>query len=150
MCSQGYVWQSQKYDSYQKGVPAWVGKRRSGFSICPSGKVLAWLLLPKRVFKCQFSYIWKSFGEVGLSQLLCVDWLLAWNVVSSQAGPQQFDTPMERASRYELPGATCFLCEAISGFTASVAPHRSLGLQWWAIPPYCCLIREAQVDCSLC
>jgi len=31
---------------------------------------------------------------VGLSQLLCVDWLLAWNVMSSQAGL----SPMEWAS----------------------------------------------------
>jgi len=28
----------------------------------------------------------KSFGEVGLSQLLCIDWLLAWNVMLSEAG----------------------------------------------------------------
>ena len=28
----------------------------------------------------------KSFGKVRLSQLLCTDWLLAWNVVSSEAG----------------------------------------------------------------
>jgi len=86
MCSQGYVWQSQRHDSYQKGVPSWGGKRGSGPSTCPSGEVLAWLLLPKRVFKCQFLYVWKYFCEVGLSQLLCIDWLLAWNVVSSEAG----------------------------------------------------------------
>jgi len=35
-----------------KGVHSWGGKRSSGSSACPSGKVLAWLLLPKRVFKC--------------------------------------------------------------------------------------------------
>ena len=86
MCSRGYVWQSQRRDSYQKGVPSWGGKRGSGPSTRPSGEVLAWLLLPKRVFKCQFLYVWKSFCEVGLSQLLCIDWLLAWNVVSSEAG----------------------------------------------------------------
>jgi len=28
----------------------------------------------------------KSFCEVGRSQLLCIDWLLAWNLVSSEAG----------------------------------------------------------------
>jgi len=28
----------------------------------------------------------KSFCEVGLSQLLCIYWLLAWNVMSSEAG----------------------------------------------------------------
>jgi len=56
-------------------------KRGSGSSTRPSCKVLAWLLLPKRVFKCQFSYVWKSFCELGLSQLLCISWLLAWNVV---------------------------------------------------------------------
>jgi len=61
-------------------------KRGSGPLTHPVGEVLAWLLLPKRVFKCQFSSVWKSFCEVGLSQLLCIDWLLAWNVVSSEAG----------------------------------------------------------------
>jgi len=49
----------------------------------PSGEVLTWLLLPKRVFKRQFLYVWKSFCKVGLCQSLCIDWLLAWNVVSS-------------------------------------------------------------------
>ena len=86
MFSWGYVWQSQRRDSYQKGVPAWGGKRHSGPSTRPSGKVLPWLLLPKRLLKCQVLYVWKSFCEVGLSQLLCVDCLLAWNVVSSQVG----------------------------------------------------------------
>jgi len=62
------------------------GKRGSGLSTRPSGEVLSWLLLPKRVFKCQFLYVWKSFCEVGLSQSLCIDWLLAWNVLSSEAG----------------------------------------------------------------
>jgi len=62
------------------------GKRGSGPLTRPSGEILTWLLLPKRVFKRQFLYVWKSFCEVGLSQLLCIDWLLAWNVVSSEAG----------------------------------------------------------------
>jgi len=86
MCSRGYAWQSQRRDSYKKGVPSWGGKRGSGPSTCPSGEVLAWLLLPKRVFKCQFLNVWKSFCELELSQLLCIDWLLAWNVMSSEAG----------------------------------------------------------------
>jgi len=62
------------------------GEERFSLSTCPSGEVLTWLLLPKRVFKCQFVYVWKSFCKVGLSQLLCIDWLLVWNVVSSEAG----------------------------------------------------------------
>ena len=78
-------------------------KRGSGLSTRPSGEVLAWLLLPKRVFKCQFLYVWKSFCEVRLSQLLCIDWLLAWNVVSVRSGTQQCDTPSERASWYVHP-----------------------------------------------
>jgi len=86
MCSWGYVWQSQRRDSCQKGVPSWGGKRGSGSSTHLLGRVLAWLLLQREFFKCQILYLWKSFCEVGLSQLLCVDWLLAWNVVSSQAG----------------------------------------------------------------
>jgi len=45
------------------------GKRGSGLSSRPAGKVLAWLLLPKRVFKCQLFYVLKSFGEVELSEL---------------------------------------------------------------------------------
>ena len=86
MCSRGYVWQSQRCNSYQKGVISWGRKRGSGPSTRPSGEVPAWLLLPKRVLKCQFLYVQKSFCEVGLSQLLCAHWLLARNIVLSQAG----------------------------------------------------------------
>jgi len=55
------------------------GKRGSGSSTRPAGKVL----LPKRVLKCQLLYVLKFFGEVGLSELLSVDLLLAWKVSSS-------------------------------------------------------------------
>jgi len=79
------------------------GKRGSGPLTRPSGDVLTWLLLPKRVSKCQFWYVWKSLGEVGLSQWFRVDWPLAWRVVSSQAGLG----PTERASWYVLRGARC-------------------------------------------
>jgi len=62
-----------------------------------------------------------------------------------RSGTQQCDTPSERASWYVYSGAVCALSkaisEAISGCAASTAPHRSLSLQWWAIPPYFCLIR---------
>jgi len=58
-----------------------------------------------------------------------------------RSGTQQFDTPSEQASLYAHPGAICALSEAIPGYVASAEPHRSLGLQWWAIPPYFCLIR---------
>jgi len=58
-----------------------------------------------------------------------------------RSGTQQFDMPMEQASWCVLPGASCSLSKAISGCVASAAPHRSLGLQWWAIPPYFGLIR---------
>jgi len=40
----------------------------------------------QREFSSANFYVWKSFCEVGLSQLLCIDWLLVWNVVSSEAG----------------------------------------------------------------
>jgi len=46
-----------------------------------------------------------------------------------RSGTAEFDTPMERASWYALPGAISSLLEAISGCAASAAPHRSLGLQ---------------------
>ena len=63
------------------------GRRRgSGPLTRLSGKVLTWLLLPIKSFSSADFNVWKSFGEVGLSQLLCVDWLLAWNVMSSEAG----------------------------------------------------------------
>ena len=42
---------------------------------------------------------------MGLSHLLCVHWLLAWNVVS-QTGLGSY-TPSEWASWYALPGAIC-------------------------------------------
>jgi len=79
------------------------GKRGLGPLTSPSGKVLVWLLLPKIVFKCQFLYVWKSFGKVRLSQLLCVDWLLAWNVTLSQVGLGL----TEQASWYVLREAKC-------------------------------------------
>jgi len=111
----------------------------------PSGEVLAFLLLPKRVFKCQFLYVWKSFCEVGLSQLLCMDWLLVWNVVSSEAGLSSVSRLRSGHLGMCYLGAICALSkaisEAISDCAASTGPHRSLGLQWWAIPSYFCLIR---------
>ena len=145
MCSQGYVWQSQRCDSYQKGVPSWGGMRGSGPSTHPSGEVLAWLLLPKRVINCQLLYVWKIFLRGGTKSII-VYWLalgMECRVVSS--GTQQFDMPSERASWYALPGAICALSKAISGCTASTCPHRSLGLQWWAIPPYFCLISTSKL-----
>jgi len=57
---------------------------------------------------------------MGLSQLLCVDWVLVWNVVSSEVGLWQFDMPLEWASWYVLKGTICFLSEATSGCMASV------------------------------
>jgi len=108
-----------------------------------SGKVLAWLLLPKRVFKCQFLYVWKSFGEVGLSQLLCVHWLLAWNDVSSQTG---LSSLTQLWSGYLC---MCFQGPSVLYPKQSLVPHRSLDLQWWAIPPYFCLTTYMQVNCSL-
>jgi len=61
---------------------------------------------------------------------------------------QQFNMPPERASWYVLRRAICSLSEATSGCVASAGPHRSLDLQWWAIPPYFCLIR-GDVICKL-
>jgi len=79
----------------QKGVPSWGRKRGLGPSTCQV-RFLLGSSSPKRVFKCQFLYVLKYFGKVGLSQLLRVDWLLAWSVLSSQAGA----SPMEWASWY--------------------------------------------------
>ena len=150
MCSWGYSWQSQRGDSYQKGVPSWGGKRGSGLLTRPSGEVLAWLLLPKRVFKCQILYVWKIFLRGGTKSITMCRLVLGMECRVVRSGTPQFDTPLERAWWYALPGAICSLSEAISGFAASVAPHRSLGLQWWAIPPYFCLIRWAPANSSLC
>jgi len=52
---------------------------------------------------------------------------------------QWFDTPSKGGSSYVLRGAICVLSEAISGYAASITPHRSQDLQWWAITLYFCL-----------
>jgi len=60
---------------------------------------------------------------VGLSQLLCVDWLLAWHVVFSEAR-------LSSSARPWGGGLVCawwggpfwFLSEATSGCAACVAP----------------------------
>jgi len=41
-----------------KRCPFFWGKRGSGPSAYPSGKVFIWLVLQQRVFKCQFLYFW--------------------------------------------------------------------------------------------
>ena len=135
MCSQGYVQQSQRRDSYQKGVSSWWGKRGSGSSTHPSGKVLAWLLLPKRVVKCQFLCVWKIFLWGGTKSIIMCPLALVMECCVVTSGIQQFDMPMEWASWYALLGATCSLSEETSDCAGSSAPHRSLSLQWWAIPP---------------
>jgi len=61
----------------------------------------------------------KSFCKVGLNQLLCIDWLLAWNGMSSEAG---LSSLTRLWSRHLGPGAICSLSEAISGCTASTTP----------------------------
>jgi len=142
MCSWGYVWQSQRRDSYQKGISSWRVKRGSGSSARPSGKVLTWLLLPKRVFKCQFLYVWKIFLWGGTKSIIVYRLALGMECRVIRSGTQQCDTPAEWASWYALLGAICALSEAVSGYTASAAPHRSLDWQWWAVPPYFCLISE--------
>ena len=48
------------------------GKRGSGPSTCPSGKVF----ISSAIFYI-FDKSLADLGKVGLSQLLCVDWLLA-------------------------------------------------------------------------
>jgi len=62
------------------------GKRSSGPSSRPTGKVFASLLLPREFSSANFICL-KIFWQGGTSQLLCVSWLFAWNVVSSEAGP---------------------------------------------------------------
>ena len=136
----GYVWQSQRCDSYQKAcIPSWGGNRGSGPSTHPSGEVLACLLLPKRVFKCQFLYVWKFFCEVGLSQLWCIDLALGVECRVVRSGTQQCDTPSERASWYVYSGAICALSkaisEAISGCAASAGAPQITEFTVMGYPP---------------
>jgi len=60
------------------------GKRGSGLSTCLSGKGFTWLLLLREFSGANF-YTFEIFGKVGRNLLLCVDWFLAWYVVSSEA-----------------------------------------------------------------
>jgi len=129
MCFWGYVGQSQRRDSYQKGVPSSGGKRGSGPSSHLSGKVLAWLLLPKRVFNCQFLCVWKIFLQGGTQPIIVYRLALGMAGRVVRSGTRPSDTLSERASWYARPGAICAFCEAISDCTASVVPHRSLGFQ---------------------
>ena len=135
MCSRGYAWQSQRCDSYQKGVTSWEGKRGSGPSTHPSGEVLAWLLLLKRVFKCQFLYVWKSFCEVGLSQLLCVDWLLgSWRGMSC-CHKQDSAVRLAYGAGILLcaqEGHLCFICSNL--WLCSL--HRAPQITWFTVMGY--------------
>ena len=85
MCSWGYILQVRGA-TLTKNASLLGREERFRPSTCLLGRVLTLFLLPKRVFKCQSLYVWKSLCEVGLSQFLCIDWLLAWNVVSPEAG----------------------------------------------------------------
>ena len=106
-------------------------KRGSGLLTCLSGKVFAWLLLQRGFSKVNF-YTIEVFGEVGQSQLLCVNWLssVVWCVLRGRT---------QQLSR----GGLLFLSEATSGCAAFIIPQGSLSLQWWAITPYFCLISKA-------
>ena len=100
---------------------------------------------PKESFQVPIFICLEIFLRGGTKSII-VYWLalgMEYHVVRS--GTQQCDTPQEQASWYVHMGAICALSkaisEAISVCEASAVPHRSLGLQWWAIPPYFCLIR---------
>jgi len=127
-----------------KASPLWGEEkfRGSGPSTRPSGKVFAWLLLRREFSNANF-----YTSENLLTRWAEVNYYVLIGMVCCvvRSGTRQFNTPLERASWYVLKGAICSLCEATSGSAASIAPHRSLDLQRWAIPPYFCLIRQAQV-----
>ena len=144
MCSWGYIWQSERRDSYQKGIPSWGGMRDSGPLTRPSGEVLAWLLLLNSfqvpIFIClEISLRGGTKSIIVYRLALGMECRVVRNIRSVT---QQCDTPSEQSSWYANRGAICALSEAVSGYTASAAPHRSLDWQWWAVPPYFCLISE--------
>ena len=150
MCSWGYIWQSQRHDSYQKRITSWGGERGSGPLTRPSGEVLAWLLLAKRVFKYQFLYVWKIFLRGGTKSIIVYRLALGMERRVVRSGAQQCDTTLESAPWYTLPGAVCCLSEAISGCVASARPTDHLVYSDGLSPPYFCLIRQAPANCSLC
>ena len=104
MCSRGYVWQSQRRDSYQKGVPSWGGKRGAGPLTHLSGKLLVWLLLPKWVpIFIRLKIFWRGGTKSAIKCPLALG--MESCVLTSRTW--QFDTPMEQASCYVLRGAKC-------------------------------------------
>jgi len=112
-----------------KRCPFFERKRGSGSATHPSGKVLTCLLLPKRDFQVPIFIHLKIFLRGGTKSILMCRLALGMECRVVSSGTQQFDTTIEWASWYVLPGAICTLSKAISGCVASAAPHRSLGLQ---------------------
>jgi len=62
----------------------------------------------QREFLSADFYTFETFDEVGLSQLFCVNWLLTWYVVSSEAGLSSLVRPQGRELRTWGTGAFCF------------------------------------------
>ena len=91
-----------------KGVPSWGRKRGSGPSTCLSGKVLAWILLPKRVFKCQFFIYLKMFLPSGTKSIIMCRLALGMESCVVTSRTQQLNTPLERASWYMLRQPSVF------------------------------------------
>ena len=67
------------------------GERGSGPSTRPSGEVLAWLLLPKRVFKCQYLYVWKIFLRGGTKSIIVYRLALGMECHVLRSGTRQCD-----------------------------------------------------------
>jgi len=149
MCSWEYLWQSQRCDSYQQGVPSWGGRevqahwpvRQVRFSLGSSSKegfqVLVLILLKSLArnlapdWSFAFCYPPKPVVDVrmGVSQLSLVGWLLAWCVVSSEAGL----------------GAGSLVHAGMRAFCLYRKQHLAVtqgSLRWqrWAITPCCCQI----------
>ena len=156
MCSWGYVWQSQRCDSYQKGVPSWGEKRGSGPSTHPSGEVLAWLLLLKRVFKCQFLYVWKSFCKVGRSQLFIS--IGSWHGIWCRQKHEKWDSAVCHAfgagiSVCASGGHLCFIWSNLWSNLWLRSLRSAPQITWFTVvvyPPFLLSDRYVPVNYFLC
>jgi len=97
-------------------LPKWCpflgGKRGSGLSIHQSGNVIAWLLLPKRVFKGHFFILSKTFRQGGTKSIIVCRLALGMECRVVRSGTRQCDTPSEQTSWCVLKAAKCLLSEA--------------------------------------
>jgi len=83
----------------------------------------------RKFSSANFYMFGKYFCEVGLSQLLCVDWLLAWNVVLSEVGLHSLTHLRSGHLGMRIGGPSVLYPKQPLATQPSTAPHRSLGLQ---------------------